>query len=421
VPHRRLLCCVALSAVAAATAVPSVALAGTRYVRNAAGFNRAAALDAASGGRIVLLPGRYRDPLTVGRRSTPQLTIVGARGAVVQSMALTGTRNVTVSHVAFRSLGGLGGLAVSGSRAITLSHLSFSALGTRGRSNLILQQSRHVRVLDSNFSHCGDRLPRPVFCLALRVPSRTTIAGNTFHDCIGCDFVHGNLGRSTVIHENRFARALACPQATLKCQHDDLIELFSAKGLSISDNRFGVSQHGGAQLYLSGPVDHVRVANNLFRRTDPRAPGVVPVHGIVVGTLVDRRLPRKVVIVNNTILSGKRKGSHPPTSIRLSPRYHLALGINRPVIANNVIARQDVPIFACGLARVSLRNVISSGFACTTKNQIGPANLNALGHPTAASTLLINRASPRYAPRRDITGRLRGLWPDIGCFEYPVD
>ncbi|HEU0192936.1 MAG TPA: right-handed parallel beta-helix repeat-containing protein, partial [Gaiellales bacterium] len=252
---------------AAAVVAPSAAMAGTRYVRNAAGFNRAAALDASSGGRIVLLPGRYRSPLLVGRRSTPQLTIVGERGAVVQSMALGGTRNVTVSHVAFRSLGGRGGLDVSASRAITLSRLSFSALGTRGRSNLILQGSHNVHVLDSNFSHCGDRLPRPVFCLALRVPSHTTITGNTFHDCIGCDFIHGNLGRTTVIHENRFARALACPLATLKCQHDDLIELFSAKGLTVTDNRFGVSQHGGAQLYLSGPVDHVRVANNLFRRT----------------------------------------------------------------------------------------------------------------------------------------------------------
>jgi hypothetical protein len=409
-----------LTVVLAATTLPAPAVAGTTYVRNAAEFNRAVALDATSGGRIVLLRGRYQDPLLVGRRSTAPLTIVGDRGAIVQSMILDGTRNVTVSRIAVRSLGGLGGMNVAASRAVTLLHLSFSALGTRGRANLALQQSHNVRVLHSNFSHCGDRVPRPVFCLALRGPSRTLIIGNTFHDCIGCDFIHGDLGRTTVIQDNRFARALACHQATLKCQHDDLIELFSAKGLTVSDNRFGVSQHGGAQVYLSGPVDHVRVVNNLFRRTDPRVPGVAPVHGIVVGTLVDRRLPRHVVIVNNTILSGKRKGIHRATSIRLSPRYRLTLGIYRPVIANNVIARQDAPNLACRLARVSVRNVITSGVACTTANQIGPANLNTLGHPTAASTLLINRAARQYAPRRDITRRLRGRRPDIGCFEYPV-
>jgi Right handed beta helix region len=419
-PFLRILCCVILAVVAGAAAFPATAAARTTYVHDAAGFNRAVALDAASGGRIILLPGRYRDPLLVGRRSAPPLAIVGLHGAVVENMLLDGTRNVTVSRIAFRSLGGLGGLAVVASRRVTLAHLSFSALGTAGRANLALQQSRNVRVLDSNFSHCGDRVPRPVFCLALRKPSRTTITGNTFHDCIGCDFIHGDLGRTVVIHQNRFARALACRQATRKCQHDDLIELFSAKGLTISDNRFGVSQHGGAQLYLSGPVDHVRVVNNLFRRTDPRATGVVPVHGIVVGTLVDRRLPRHVVIVNNTILSGKRKGIHRATSIRLSPRYRLSLGIYRPVIANNVIARQDAPNLACRLARVSVGNVITSGVACTAANQIGPANLNALGHPTAASTLLINHAVHRYAPLRDITGRLRGPRPDIGCFEYPV-
>ena len=84
-----------------------------------------------------------------------------------------------MSRIAFRSLGGLGGMSVVGSRAMTLRHLSFSALGTRGRANLVLQQSNNVRVLDSNFSHCGDRVPRPVFCLALRGPSRTMIIGNT--------------------------------------------------------------------------------------------------------------------------------------------------------------------------------------------------------------------------------------------------
>jgi hypothetical protein len=414
------LAAVLLAVLGGALAAPGPAIAGTSYVENAAQFNAAVAADAGSGGRIILRAGSYENQLRVGARSRAPLKVVGERGAVVRELVLQGTRDVLVSKIAVRPVGGSGGVAVLGSSSVTLAHLSFSARHTRREVGLDLEHSSHLTITSSTFAHCGDAFPLPVFCLKLRADNTTTIVGSSFHDCVGCDFIHGRAGRYVVIQANRFDRAMSCPHATLKCQHDDLIELFAANGLSIAGNHFGISQHGGAQLYMSGAVDNVRIVNNLFLRTDPRVPGEVPVHGIVVGTLGGTRMPRRVVIVNNTILSGKRTLRHRATSIRLSPRYRLALGINRPVIANNVISRQDAAQFDCGLARVSTRNVITSGIACTTGDRVGPANLTANGRPTAASTLLINHAARQYAPRHDITHRQRDAQPDIGCYEYPV-
>src|SRR5205823_3924550 len=90
-----------------------------------------------------------------------------------------------------------------------------------------------------------------------------------------------------------------------KCGHQDLVELFLADGLLVSRNVFGVSQRGGAQLYFANFCDHVRVVNNLFLRTDPRAPGVISRAGVLVGTRRGFRFPYDVSIVNNTILSGR--------------------------------------------------------------------------------------------------------------------
>lgn len=415
---RRLLLALGLAA-AVAPWWAGRAAAATVEVRNAAEFNRAAAADRAAGGRILLLAHDYRNPLVVGTRSGGWLAIQGLPGARVRDLELLGSRDVAITHVAVRPLGADGGVLVSRATTVVLTHDSFSAAGTPDFVGLNLDHSSHVTVRASEFSHCGDRFPAPALCLRPVWARFVTIEHDRFHDCVGCDFIHGRAGRHLVIQHNRFARALACQAGPIKCRHQDLIELFAARGLFVRDNRFGVSQLGGAQLYMSGPVDFVRVVNNLFIRNDPRAPGVVPPEGVLIGARGARRLPHQVWVVNNTILSGKPANAHHATSIQISPGYRRALGRNRPLVANNVLGRLVAVRLACGLARISTRNVIARGTACSASDRVGDPHLDAHAQPTAASVLLLDRAVPAFAPAHDMLGRPRGAKPDIGAFEFP--
>src|SRR6185312_9991130 len=111
------------------------------------------------------------------------------------------------------------------------------------------------------------------------------------------------------------------------------------------------------QLYISEASDHVRITNNVFRGTDPLAPGVSPRVGILIGTRIATRLPRDVEIINNTVLSGKLKfGIHNPSSIVLSPRYANVLWVNRPLVVNNILAHQQAPSVTCNQARKAVHN-----------------------------------------------------------------
>jgi hypothetical protein len=396
----------------------SNASATTVYVSGAAQFDRAVAALAVTGGRIVLLPHRYRHPLVVGPRSSGLLTILGERGARVQDLDLDSTRFVEVTHLTIAPLTQDATLLVYRSRDVVLDHLAFTAQGTSRKVDLDLEQSARVTVRESSFSHCGDGSLEWSLCLLPGYSSHVTIENNRFHDCLGCDFIHGRAGPEMLIRENRFARALACHFGTVKCRHQDLIELFAADGLVISRNRFGVSQDSGAQLYLTDAVDHVRISNNLFVRTDPRIPNVHSPVGVVVGVAISTRLPHDVEIINNTILSGIRTRKHRAVSILLSPRYRLLRRRNRPLVANNVLARLYVRHLVCLGARDSIRNDVEVGNTCSSSDSHGDPNLDAEYRPTSASTLLIARANAALAPPYDLIGRPRGRKPDIGCYEY---
>jgi hypothetical protein len=272
-------------------------------------------------------------------------------------------------------------------------------------------------VRNSRFSHCGDRTSQWALCLLPRWASHVTVDGNWFHDCFGCDFIHGRAGPAFVVENNRFARALACHEAWTKCGHSDDIELFAADGMLVRRNVFGVNQRGGAQLYLATAVDHVRIVNNLFLRHDPRAPRVIPRIGIQVGTRVNLREPKDVQIVNNTVLSGRRTSHNAATSIFLSPHYGRLPADERPVIVNTVMLRLDTASIVCSHAGLLKRDVASTGAGCLGV-AVGDPALTENGLPTASSTLLIDRAARRWAPPRDLPGHRRVGLPDIGCYEY---
>jgi hypothetical protein len=405
------------AALAAGAALTAPAHAGTRYVASGRAFQQAVDDLRTSGGRIVLLPGNYLRPLVVGPRSRRRLDIVGSPGARVQSLSIVRSQAVTVRGLIIRPLGGNAGILARRSRGIVFRGDTFTAKRTDFKVRLRLDYSDGVVVRNSRFSHCGDRTPKWSTCLLPRWAAHVRIAHNWFHDCRGCDFIGGRAGPALVIRHNRFDRALACDTGWVKCTHQDLIELFSADGALVTQNVFGVSQAGGAQLNLATADDHVRVIDNLFLRDDPRVPGVVSRVAILVGTRSSPRIPHDVEIVNNTILSGAPKG-HAESSIVLGPGYAHVLRRNRPLIANNVIAWLMAPNLVCGRARDTLQNVVVAGTGCGPSDVVGDPALEPGGRPTAGSTLLIDLADPALAPPFDLDGAARIGPPDIGAFEF---
>ncbi len=405
----------AARAVNGAIAPPAV-----RSVSSAAGFEAAVAAMRNSGGTITLSPGTYPTKMRIGPRSSRRLTISGpARGrAVVRAIVLDHAQVVTIHKLHFRAMGRDGGIHAMSSLHIRLHNLTFTAIGTTRKVGINLDHSSHVIVDHSAFAHCGDNTPRWSMCILPRFASYVTIEDNRFHDCLGCDFIHGRAGPNLVIKSNTFNRALACHHTWKKCGHQDMIEMFLADGMTVRDNIFGVSEFGGAQLYMALAVDHVRVLDNLFLASDPRAPTVVPRTGILVGTKAALRVPHDVDIINNTILSGSPRPDHDSLSIVVSHRY---LGLRRawqPLIANNILGKQLSPTLVCPRLRRSSHNVIEQGVACGSTDTVGDPLLSARERPTAASVLVIDQANPVYAPIFDLSGQRRRGPPDIGAYEY---
>jgi hypothetical protein len=414
--HRRPLLVALLAAAVLGHAAP--AYAGARFVGSARAFQQAVQDFSATGGRIVLLPRDYRRPLTVGPRSNSPLEIVGSPGARVQTLSIVQSQAVTVRGLVVRPMGANAIVIVQSSQQIVFRGDAFTAKHTRYKVGLRLDYSRGVLIRNSSFAHCGDRTPKWSTCLLPRWAADVRVVHNWFHDCRGCDFIGGRIGPNGVIRENRFDRALACHTGWVKCAHQDLIELFSADGLLITRNVFGVTQRGGAQLNLATGDDGVRVINNLFLRDDPLAPGIVSRVGILVGTRASTRIPLGTEILNNTILSGAPKGHHAESSIVLSPRYAGMLRRNKPLVADNVLAWLMAPALVCGLERLSERNVVVSGSICGQDDVVGDPLLDPDGRPTASSALVIDQADPALAPPVDIDGAARVGPPDIGAYEY---
>ena len=114
------------------------------------------------------------------------------------------------------------------SRHIVLHDLVVTARGSRYRSFVRIPDSRDVTIRDSDFSHCGDRSPKFADCVLLwRWSHDVVIAHNRFHDCRGCDFVHGRFGSNLTIRRNRFDRSLPCGMDAYRCGHQDLVQLFA--------------------------------------------------------------------------------------------------------------------------------------------------------------------------------------------------
>jgi hypothetical protein len=389
------------------------------HVRNSTEFAAAISALRQSGGTIRLRRNSYAGEFIVGSRSARPLHIVGERGVRIESLLLERTQHVSVSRLTIAPIRQDAWLRVSGSRHIELKDLLVTGERTRYRGTVQVSGSSHVVIRRSEFRRCGDRSPLFSNCVHLKHGTRhILISHNWFHDCRGCDFIHGRFGYNVTLRANRFERALPCRMNRHRCGHQDLVSFWSGHGLLVERNTFGVYKLGAAQLYLIGGVDRVSIVNNVFRGTDPKVPGYQARVAIIVGSRGSKRVPRHVRIVNNTILTGARRIDGYAGSIRMSGVYWGLQPRRRPLLANNIIGLLEDPHHVCSVARRAVSNVVLRGVACRGLNHVGRVHLDPHGQPTAASTLLIDRASRRFGAKRDIDGRPRDSRPDIGAYEY---
>jgi Right handed beta helix region len=401
-----------------ATALAAALIGSTHAVGNDAQFEAAVSALRDSGGTIVLGAHDYGD-LVVGARGPRPLRIVGTRGTRVERLLFDHTQQVSAGGFTVAPQGQDAWIQVDASTHVDLHDLHVTAQGTDHVASVVVPDSTDVTIRRSTFSHCGDRSAAWSNCLLLwRWSHRVTVEDDWFHDCYGCDFVHGRFGSDLTIRRNRFERALPCRIGRVRCEHQDLIELFAGRGLRVEDNHFGVYERGGAQLYVTGATDHVRIVNNVFVGTDPRVPGYHSRIGIVVGSKGAKRLglPLDVEVVNNTILTGARRRDGYLGSVRINSRYRALPWRLRPLFANNVLGFLERRWPVCKASRLSVSNVVLRGEKCSPSDVVGAADLDAHGRPTAESILLIDQANRRYAPAaRSRAGHRRLRVPGVAA------
>jgi hypothetical protein len=386
-------------------------------VGSAAGFARAAGKLRDSGGTIVLRPRLYGQ-LVIGPRSGRKLRVVGSRGTRVERILFWRTQRVSLGNMTIGPIGGDAQVELQGARHIDLHDLVVTAKGSSHAASIFVAHARHVTIRRSIFTHCGDFSRDFVNCVTLnRGAHSVVIEDNRFHDCRGCDFIHGRFGSWLTIRRNSFDRALPCHMGRYRCGHNDLVQLFAGQWLRVERNRFGVYRAGGAQLYLTNDLDHATIVNNVFIGTDPRVPGYHARVAIVIGANESKRLPYYTKVTNNTLLTGYRRRDGYEGSIRMSSRYGGIRRWKRPIVANNVIALLETSWRVCAASQRFLGNAVMEGKNCAATDYAGPVDLDTSGRPLADSAV-IGLANRHYAPSIDVTGRHRDAQPDIGAYEY---
>lgn len=200
----------ALLAVVVLAAAPSAepSASKTIRVRNDSQLQAAISKLANSGGTIRLLPNFYR-ALVVPPRSGRPLRIIGRPGVGIERVVFDRTKNVSLARVRISPRTQHAIVEVNHSKHIDLDRLVVTAQGTRLSASVTAWASRHVTIRRSTFTHCGDRSVEWSNCLMLfRRTRHVTVEDSWFHDCYGCDFIHGRFGSHLTIRRNRFERAL---------------------------------------------------------------------------------------------------------------------------------------------------------------------------------------------------------------------
>jgi hypothetical protein len=378
-----------------------------------------AALAVARPGDVIRLADRaYPAGLVVyGAQYAGMVQIVGSRSAVLGSLLVKDDSNVTVSGLTIEPPAGgpPALLTVKNSTGIVIDSVLVDGRDESIGATLDLQSTAsNVTVQNSELTDCGS-----MGTCVLPGASGLLLQGNSFHDCLDCDFVRGlAYGAGVTISGNSFDRAVRGSCAGGPCNHNDHVQILGGGPWTIVGNRFGDRNAGAASVYVSTaandhsyPVHDVLVDDNLLA-------GDAGLRGVWIGAGAGggAGVPRNVQIVNNTILSGTDNG------VFLPPGWLRQPAAARPLVANNVIAFGRAT--GCGGAAFS-SNLVEQGATCPGSTDLtGAANLDASGRPTVESTRLVDAADPEYAPLLDYDGLPRVGLPDIGAFEWrggPVD
>jgi hypothetical protein len=382
-----------------ATALPGSTYATDVTVTSGAGLTTALA-SAAPGDVIQLAAGTY-PKLTIGnRRFTGVVHIVGSPAVKLSGLSIADSSGLSFENLTITPTDRPSSrLTVDGSSSIVFDHVHFIGIADAGVELDIGRDSQNIRILTSEFTSCKAENP------CLQPGGRTiTVLNTRFHDCFDCDMIRGG-GSDVTLDGNTFERAVKGSGKN----HNDLIQIMGGGPWTIARNRFGDHKGGSAQIFAnptgqnsSNPIHDVTVTSNLFNGESGYAIFIGAGQKSVVGA------PRAVRIVNNTILSGKT------AALRIGEPFADVAPEARPMVANNILGISSSTL--CGLIRAS-RNLVLTGKGCQA-DELGSANLDASGSPTAVSSLVIDRADPTQAPATDFFGHARRGLPDIGAIEY---
>jgi hypothetical protein len=361
---------------------------------------------AGAGETIELAPGTYA-PLAVDDKKG--LTITGPRDARLDGIAIDGSTDVTIQGVSITPSADVRAeLTIRRSANVIVSGVLFDGRDESIGAGIVADRTvTAVTLRDSEVTNCGEGQR----CVEMDFTAKVKILGNTFHDCLSCDFIRGRSGMT--ITGNSFDRAVVgrCEAEGRPCAHNDIIQVMGGGPWTITRNRFGDSEHGGGAVFISlgrgnedNPIHDVLVASNVFI-------GSIRHFAVHVGgeKAAPAGLIRNLSIVNNTILSGDN------AAISLSPVWATLPAAERPLVANNVFGRlrnRDV----CNRGRF-IANVVVRGSSCQGATR-GRTALDDDGAPTRASAALIDKAEQQYAPKLDHFGKRRNARADIGAIEY---
>jgi hypothetical protein len=411
----RLLLLASLVAPACAAAQPTAP--GTRTganpipVSDATSFN--AAIKAAQGGETIqLADGSYPHLSVLGRSFPTPVRIVGSRKAILAGITFKNSSNLVLKGVTITPPATTTAkIAIVGSsQRIVIDRVLVDgrdeAVGAFISTELT---TADITVSNSSLTNCG----KGKVCVWPNAQN-LRIVRNRFDDCRSCDFIRGG-GKGALIQGNSFGltRNVECTGGVQACPHNNHIQIMGGGPWTIVGNSFGTYQSGPAQLYVNpgvsndnNPIRDVLVASNLFV-----ADSGVGVR-IGVGGKSPTPPPSDVRVVNNTILTGTVSTGG---AVLLHNGWDQVPPDQRPLFANNIFGKFGSA--NCALGRF-VGNLVAQGGPCGQDSRGNPKLDPETHGPTAASLLVIDKATPSYAPETDYYGRPRQGPPDLGAIEF---
>jgi len=376
-------------------------------VKDEASFK--AALSQARGGTTIRLADGAYPRLEVEKRTfAGPVTIVGSRNAKLAGIDFVQSANFVLKGVTLTPPANVAAtiFITKSSRKIVVDDVLVDGRDERvGAYVKSTDDTSDVTVQNSELTNCGFKGG------CIRPGARSLrVIGNRFFDCRSCTFIKGG-GNGALVRGNTFdlAHNVRCMGGPKNCPHNDHIHIVGGGPWTITGNRFGDYKEGAAMIYANptvhdqaNPIHDLVIASNLFTGV-----GGIAIR-IGVGQKSPAPPPRNVRIVNNTVLSGLRG------AVLLHDPWAQVPAAERPLVANNILSSMSTS--NCARGRF-IRNLVLRGPACP-KDRRGNAKLDAkTAAPTEQSSLVVNKADPRYAPKTDFYGRRRQGRPDIGAIE----